>query len=401
MLGRRRSRLVALATVLVAVLAAPPSGDAHFSVAPKLEVGPDDLDRPEAPFLTLGDVTATRGDFHAHLQRITAFDTKYDRMQPNFWLHLELVRSIALLHPENVHSVVDELRASDSLPDRQRALLNEWVIRQAEVYIGLQLALAEASADKPLAPVVLDLYAAGVKTEFLEELVVLGTMEASLAGLEAFLAQIPADQRRSIETGTEQDTELTPEDEQARLRARWAAFRNDVVAAAGVEHRCGSIDSLEAPAGTVVIDGFGHQVTFGDVLTVFGRPLHDRQWIAIRQGHCARIVSLLATGAVVDRLDLSNDRIETKIATSRRLYLAAEAVVQRLAPEAAGDGAQDMLTALRALTQLDRVTDLRDALIVDAQAGFAASGGSIDIDFLRQTPWTLDRVMAPQHSIHF
>lgn len=385
----------------MAALVLPRPGLGHFSVAPKLEVGPADLEGAESVFLTLGETTASRGDFHAYLQRITAFDTKYDRMQPNFWLHLELVRSIALLHPQNVHSVVDALREAESLPERRRALLDEWVIRQAEVYIGLQLALADAAADRPSAPVVLDLYAAGVKTEFLEELVVLGEMAPTLVGLEAFLAAIPDGRRRSIETGIERETELTPEDEQARLRARWTTFRNEVVAQAGVEHRCGTIDTLDAPADTVVIDGFGRRVTFGEVLAIYGRPLHDRQWIAVRQGHCARIVSLLATGSVVDRFGIGSDRMDEKIAMSLVIYSAAEAVVRRLAPEEAGDGPQEMLTALRTLTQLDRVTALRDALIVDAQAGFAEAGGNIDIEFLRETPWSLDRVMAPQHSIHF
>ncbi len=390
-----------MAVVFTCALTLPQSGLGHFSVAPKLEVGPADLDQPGSTFLTLGEATSTRGDFLAYLRRITAFDTKYDRMQPNFWLHLELARSIALLHPENVHSVVDELRASAFLPDRHRSLLNEWVVRQAEVYIGLQLALAEAADTEPSAPVVLDLYAAGVKTEFLEELVVLGEMEPSVAGLEAFVAAIPADRRRHIDTGAELDTELTPEDEQARLRARWAAFRNDVVAAAGVEHSCGTIDSLDAPADSVVIDGFDRRITFGEVLTIFGRPLHDRQWIAQRQGHCARVISLLATGAVVDRLGIGNDRTDAKIATSRLVYRASEAVVRRLAPDEAGQSPQEMMTALRTLTQLDRVTELRDALIVDAQAGFTRAGGTIDMAFLRETPWSLDRIMAPLHSIHF
>ena len=173
------------------------------------------------------------------------------------------------------------------------------------------------------------------------------------------------------------------------------------MAQAGVEHRCGAIDTLDAPTDTVVIDGFGRRVTFGEVLAIYGRPLHDRQWIAVRQGHCARIVSLLATGSVVDRFGIGSDRMDEKIAMSLVIYSAAEAVVRRLAPEEAGDGPQEMLTALRTLTQLDRVAALRDALIVDAQAGFAEAAGNIDIEFLRETPWSLDRVMAPQHSIHF
>ena len=111
-------RKTAWAAALLMALFLPQPGLGHFSVAPKLEVGPADLEGAESVFLTLGETTASRGDFHRYLQRITAFDTKYDRMQPTFWLHLELVRSIALLHPRNVHSIVDDLREARALPER-------------------------------------------------------------------------------------------------------------------------------------------------------------------------------------------------------------------------------------------------------------------------------------------
>lgn len=97
----RRLSILALLAVLVAL---PSDPSAHFALAPKILVAPLDFEDPDAWVIESGRLSASRADFSAYLKRITAFDTKYDRIQPSFYHHFSLIRGIALQHPENVHS---------------------------------------------------------------------------------------------------------------------------------------------------------------------------------------------------------------------------------------------------------------------------------------------------------
>ncbi|MCG8597851.1 MAG: hypothetical protein MI785_26285 [Kiloniellales bacterium] len=97
----RRLSILALLAVLVAL---PSDPSAHFALAPKILVAPLDFEDPDARVIESGRLSASRADFSAYLKRITAFDTKYDRIQPSFYHHFSLIRGIALQHPENVHS---------------------------------------------------------------------------------------------------------------------------------------------------------------------------------------------------------------------------------------------------------------------------------------------------------
>ena len=105
---------------------------AHFALAPKILVAPLDFEDPDARVIESGRLSASRADFSAYLKRITAFDTKHDRIQPSFYHHFSLIRGIALQHPENVHSYIDRLEGVRGRPELVKLATAFWFEKQAD-----------------------------------------------------------------------------------------------------------------------------------------------------------------------------------------------------------------------------------------------------------------------------
>ncbi|MGF1475313.1 MAG: hypothetical protein ACFB6S_07090 [Geminicoccaceae bacterium] len=390
----QRQRLAAVIG-LVSWLGFSADANAHFAMAPKLEVGPDTVAEPGATLLEFRGHAASRADFLRYLKRITAFDTKYDRQQPNFWFHLELIRGIALFHPENVHGVVDRLSrvsASD-----EKAFLVQWFGHQTEMFAGVLHfgGLAEDGARG----VVMDMYGAGAKTAFLEELIVLGAMEPSLTGLRAFTSPMSAEQRRTIETGASADSEVTPPEEQRRMRQRWSAFRRDVMANISVAPDCQVAVDLDAAADAVILGIGNRHITLGDLLTLFGRPTDDRQWRAVREVNCRRAALFFAMGDLADELGLVPARVDENIRATRQLYRAAKGVAERLGGQLA-EG-ENGIAVVRRMGTYPQILEVKDRYFGELKRALAGERAKLDEAFILSTPWSLKRKLAPQHSIHF
>ena len=161
-------------------------------------------------------------------------------------------------HPENVHSYIDRLKGVRGRPELVKLATAFWFEKQAEVFGGLLRVHAAAESrgrrQDPKVRAVLDLYTESLKVAFLEELIVLGEMAPSAAGLRSYVAGIPAERRRRIDTGAADDSELTPPEEQRRMKQRWVAFRRDVLAAAEQANRCHEVTSLDLPEETVLVE---------------------------------------------------------------------------------------------------------------------------------------------------
>lgn len=390
---RAKTAFAALLGLLAALLVATPV-QAHYSMAPKLSVEPATLATPAAAFLRLnGEVTATRGDFARYLQRITAFDTKYVRLLPRFWLHLELLRGIALHHPDNVYSVIDRLPEPGARDGMRTRLLQRWFAAQAEMFAGIAQRAATTELDENEA-FVMTLYAASAKAAFLEELVVLGAMTPSVAGLRDHVAALPEAERRRIDTGIDvAGDELTPPEEQAAQRARWQRFRRDVVAQAEIARRCGEIDDPAAAPATVALSVGGQAVSLGELFAVFGVPEDARRWQGVRTGHCARTATLLALGRLADDLGIVPERVTTDIAVTGQLYRAARAVAARYDA--------DDIEALTALSSYPRLLDVRDAFLQRTARTMRQGEADIAAEVITGTPWSLARRMAPLHAVHY
>lgn len=378
-----------LLTITGVICAEPAPAEAHFALAPKLEIGPKEIEASATPLVESEDLTLTRADFLAHLERLTTLDTKYDRMQPGFWFPFELVRGIAFFHPENVHEVIDRLERV-SARDRQ-ALLVQWFGAQVEVFLGFRHLAWDDRADD----VVMQMYGAGAKAEFLEELVVLGTMEPSVEGLETFVGSLPSAERRTITTGIEKASDqITPAEQQQAMRERWSRFRRDAVANADTERACGEIENPAAPPETFALRVGQHRLDLGDMHMLFGEPRTAKQWIAIRDLNCNRAAMLLALGDLAEVLGVVPERVERKIEASRALYASAWGIAEAIEPGAT-------LADLQKIGRYPDVMAARDRFLERLEADFAKQPAALDEAFLVKTPWVLERTLAPQHSIHF
>jgi hypothetical protein len=388
----------------VALLAAVP-GQAHFALAPKIEVAPTHFPQPDTPFLRLETIRASRADFARYLERLTAFDTKYDRVQPSLYLHFSLARGIALFHPDNLHTYVDHINEVKTNGPLFRLAVRTWFEGQAEMFARLEhfrrQALKAGLDREPRIRAVMELYTAAPKTEFLEELVVLGAWEPSVQGLRGVVETIPADARGEIATGIENDTELTPAAEQSRMERRWIEFRRDLLGQARIEGHCDGVSTAADP-GTVLLEVNGRQLTLADYLAVLGQAGEARS-MTVKKAHCRRLTLSYAAADLVDTLGIAPHRVAAKVAASRRLVLAAAQIVRELGPRLDPSAAAPTdVTHLRRLQAYPEVVVVKDLVIevtqdrlIDNEALF------LDREFVRSRDWRLQRSLAPKHSIHF
>lgn len=379
---------------------------AHFALAPKIEVGPLPLDAPDKELLHVDELRVSRADFADHLQRITAFDTKYDRVQTVFFSYFELIRGIVLFHPDNVHKYIDNIAQLESQPQFYHVAVSAWFKKQADMFSRIRYytdKAKRAGADREKeVRAVLDFYSAGAKTEFLEELIVLGSMAPSVAGLEEFLQNVAKEQRSRIDTGLVDDTEVTPFEEQERMKKRWLDFRHDVLKRAEAERQCANLPAADAPADTVIAKINQHELTLGDYLAVFDKPPLPRQWKAVAEVNCNRLVLFYAMADIVDRYDIHQERVKKKIDASRDLYLAARQIVRDLGTGMVDPkGESDAMSIVRVLMVYPKVVDLKTRLLENTQQLFASADLYLDNRFLSSVDWTLKRTLAPKHSIHF
>lgn len=196
--------------------------------------------------------------------------------------------------------------------------IDGWFERQAEVFAAIlyyhQKSIKAGNADKNTTHAVMNFYDASVKTEFMEELIVLGSMPPTVQRLKGFVNALPTDKRRSIDTGAEEDTELTPPEEQQKMRRRWITFRRDVLKNINTSNQCHSVDSIGVAKDTVLVQVDEHKVTVADYMAIFAKPRNDNQWNASKNANCSRLVLVYAMAALADELDVIPERVRRKMA---------------------------------------------------------------------------------------
>ncbi len=379
---------------------------AHFALAPKIEISPSGFEAPQANLIQIQSVDINRQKYADYLNRVTAFDTKYDRVQTNFFSHFEVIRGIALFHPDNVHKFIDNIAALKQQPRFYQLAVTNWFKEQALMFARFNLFINQARQQKlehqPEIKAVLNFYQAGAKTEFLEELIVLGKMPPSLEGLKQFVTTIPENNRHSIDTGIVDDQELTPVAEQERMKKRWLDFRQQILQQANVEQQCANIPASDADPQTVIITFQQHKISLQDYLAIFGKPPLASQWKPVSRVNCTRLGLFHAMADTVDQLGIVPDKVTQKINTSTDLYLASNMMISQLGPllvsEADRKHHQSMLRQLMAYPDVLR---LKDALVKSSQPLLADERFKLDQNFFNSVSWGLQRTMAPKHSIHF
>jgi hypothetical protein len=357
-------------------------------------------------FLRHGATRASRSDFAGYLTRLTAFDTKYDRVQPSFYAHFSLARGIALFYPDNVHKYIDRVSLVADDAALHALAVRSWFRGQAEMFARLEYfhrrALENGLGEDPALRAVMDLYEAGSKTEFLEELLVLGSMPPSVSGLKDFVANLPPGERGQLSTGIENDTELTPQEEQAAMKRRWIDFRTDLIATTALESRCETVTSADTPGETLMLQVNERRITLADYLAVFGR-MGDRRFNATKRANCNRLALYYAAADLVDVLGIEPQRVRDKVRVSRALLLTAAQIARELGPALAETkGGPARVAFVRDLQAYPMVVRVKERVIERTQGPVIEDEACfIDRDFIGSVAWSLKRSLAPKHSIHF
>ena len=403
---QRYSTLLSLILLLLTIIFYSPLASAHFSLAPKIEVAPLQLESPEKELVHVAQFSASRVAFTDYLQRITAFDTKYDRVQSAFFSHFEIIRGIAFFHPDNVHKIIDTIAQSKNKSVIHQLEVTDWFKKQAEIFSRIfyysNKAKESGQIKRPEVQAVLDFYAAGAKTEFLEELIVFGSMSPTLSALNSFVENIVDDKRNEIKTGIENDIEITPMDEQKLMKKRWADFRHQAMEKTNAKQQCDHIFSPDLPHDKAIIKVNDHSITLGAYLAIFGKPRLERQWNVVSKLNCNQLVLFYTMADLVDQLGIAPHHVNKKINVSADLYLAATQIVQELGPLLVSTTqSTNNQSIVQQLMVYPEVVKLKDQLLKTTEHELSKGDIFIDDNFLASIPWTLKRSMSPKHSIHF
>lgn len=390
------STQIRIFTVIAFLLLGGQSG-AHLALAPKVEVAPL-FTEDDSLLVRTGAIRITRAEFSRYLARLTAFPTKYQRLQPGFDSHFQLVQSVAFHHPRNVHDYIDNVDQLNEHHPLYRFAVRQWVRGQLGVYVRLRQVLAAKptpDADDHRTAAVLAFYEAGAKTALLEELITATRIEPSISGLKAAAERADPELLGVLANGPPVDDTLTPPEEQRRMRDRWRAFRDNVMRESGVVNHCDRFASPDGTFDAAMIESSGEVVTLADYLVIFGRPSSTMAWPSQRRGNCARMALYLSMGSVVDDLGLLPERVRQDITVSGDLY--------RMGKSLATAGGSESMSEVRALGRKPEVVLVRDKLLSQPLAPEPVDDGDspyVDEDWLTSIQWKLARVLAPKHAIH-
>jgi hypothetical protein len=382
------------------------TAEAHFTLAPKIEIMPKAVEQPDALFIRYGDIEASRGDFLEYLQRLTAFDTKYQKVQANFSTHFDLLRGVAFYHPENVHQYIDSIKIAKSNKALHAFAIKAWFSHQADIFTRL-LPIREAAKrsqliKSPQIQPVLDLYVAGAKTALLEELIILGDMQPSVAGITRFVNEKSDGFQELLNKGVEVDTEVTPAEEQRRLKKRWSDFRKDVLKHTQQVRYDHEVKSPDMPHDTLIAEVNAHKLDWGDYLAVYGLPPTNNRWVGLKKSNVSRLILFYAMADLADHLGLAPERIQRDIRISTNIYLMGAELARQAAPRLLDKPDKKLsLKDVSDIMQYPKVVEVKDWLLSRKQE---KEPNEVEVfikkEFLGETDWSLKRVLAPKHSIH-
>lgn len=307
----------------------------HGKTEVQFKVVPKHVDNPEEILIKIDNIRVTRREFFNYIRNIAAFQMKADLLQRQFLLHFWVIEGIARYYPTDINMLLQSL--VDMGPEwTERAWrMNDWVEKQAGMHARLLLyhkkALSAGLDKNTNTRWVLDCFSQHIKADFIEEMVLLGSMPSSFQGVRDFVGSLKPAERKRIEKHYKDPDNFGPVARKS-LSKRWIHYRRNLIENTKNERLFEKIDSIDIPPDTVIAVVNKHRITLAQFLAIYGPVQNDVHWNNIKGSRCSKLMLAYAMADEVDHLGILPLRFKDKIALSEVFYLAVEQIVLDFGP---------------------------------------------------------------------
>ena len=396
-----RAAFAALLAIGLAITALAHGGhgkpESQFHVRPA-----DPVSAPDTVVVKLGGLTATRADFVAYIDAVSAFQMRADLLQRNFLLRFWVAEVLSRYHPEDINKLMPPLASDQPLTGERKERIDRWIDAQADLYARLLFFADRAEhagrADEPQTVAVLDCFAAHVKAEVLEDLVGYGPMEPTPDAVRAFAKSLSdADLAAILD---KRDGATAREKRAAAIR--WIAYRKAVIGELAVTRTIDDVLSPSQPQDTPIGSVGGRMFTLGELLAVFGPVPNDDAWEAIKRSRSAQLLRAYAMAGEADALGIVRARTRRKIGVGRLFYLAADQAVREYGPMVLG--ISNSPVDFETFRQIAYYRTLKMFEAVFHRMSRPQTAGLplwIDREFLASIRWRVQVAYAPPQAMYF
>ena len=253
----------------------------HGKAEVQFKVAPKQVDNPQQTVIKVKDIRVTRQEFFNYIRNISAFQMKADLLQREFLLHFWVIEGISRYYPADINMLMQRLVEMGPEWADRAGHMNDWAEKQAGLFARLLLYYKKAKAggldEDPEIRWVLECFSKHVKADFMEEMVLLGSMPTTFQGMRDFISGMQPPERKQIEKKYKDPDTVGPVGRR-KLSKRWIQYRRDLMKHTKYERLFENIDSINIPPDTVIATVNEHRITLAQFLAVYGPMVNDMNW---------------------------------------------------------------------------------------------------------------------------
>jgi hypothetical protein len=372
--------------------------EAQFKVMPKA------INDPGKPLVKMGDISISRQDFFDYIRNVGAFQMKVDLLQRDFLLHYWVVEGVSRYYPTDINELMPRLiEMSKVEPEEFQSRIFEWANDQAGLYARLKFYTERARKNErhndPAVVAILDCFTKHVKAGFLEEIVGLGSMTPTHAGLAEWVAGLTAEQKADI-TALYPDPDSIKGTKRSQARKRWIQYRRDLMDDTGNERTFEKVTSLKNP-DSVIAKVNKHQIKVSDFLAIYGPVINDVNWNNLKKSRGSQMMLVYAAADEIDRLGILSQRSKAKIEQTNQLYLAADQMVRDFGPKVSPVSGTIDFEYFREIARYQNLIKFEKVFLAASEKLPAFGSLWVDTDYLKSVDWTVETAYTPKQSKFF
>ncbi len=377
----------------------------HGKAEIQFKITPKQTTAPAQPVIKIAGLSAGRAEFFNYIQSVGAFQMKADLLQRDFLLHYWVAEGLSRYYPTDINDLMPRLmRLGPSSPEYKQRI-DEWVLRQADLYGRLMLyndKAVKAKRDRdPAVVAVLNTYAQHAKGDFLEDLVSFGDFEPTIMGLRTFIVSLKKSERANIEAHY-RDPDAAHEFQRKEVKKRWIKYRQDLQKNTKYERLFEKIDSLNVSPDTPIAMINGTPILLRDFLAVYGPIPNDTNWNNIKQSRVTQMAMAIAMADEVDHLGVLSERYKNKIAVAKILYLASDQVVHEFGPATLNELKPKIdFQFFRDVVKYTNLVQFEKIFLTESVKTPAYGDLWIDKEYLAGLEWKIEKAFTPQQASYF